>query len=357
MTTRRGTTFASMSEAQESGTPESSELSSIEPGLDPLVEAQAEIAALRAQLAARATETPEPSLSRDQLLEALLSRLQPHEPSVDTITDRKSTKLPDPLLLSDGKDPAYASWKLQIEDKLEVNADHFRTEDACMAYVFSRTTGDAQGHLQPRYGRNAAQRFCTAQDMLDYLTAIFEDPFQKENARFAYKADFMGKQDKNEAFTVFYTRFLHLAGVAGIPTEDLMPDLFDKLTVKLQRTLLPTYDALTTVQELANRCSFQDQWHRRLDAKSERARLQTLPAMKSPVPYVRNTPVIAAPGPQRSATPVDRTRPAYDNAERQRQLNLGLCFTCHQPGHISRDCPQQKRDQSLNEVAAESGKE
>ena len=222
----------------------------LEPEIDTetnaLEQAQAEITALRAQLAARTTEVPEP-LSRDYLLEELVARIQPRQPSVGTITDRKSTKLPDPLPLSDGKDPAYDSWKLQMEDKLEVNADHFRNEDARMAYVFSRTTRDAQGHLQPRYGRNASQRFLTAQEMLDHLTAIFEDPFQKENARLAYKADFMGKPDKNEAFTVFYTRFLHLAGIASVPTADLMPDLFDKLTLKLQKTLLPTYDSLTSI--------------------------------------------------------------------------------------------------------------
>jgi len=44
-----------------------------------------------------------------------------------------------------------------------------------------------------------------------------------------------------EAFTDFQTRFLHLAGQAKIPADDLVPNLFDKLTVDLQQAVLPTY--------------------------------------------------------------------------------------------------------------------
>jgi len=44
-----------------------------------------------------------------------------------------------------------------------------------------------------------------------------------------------------KAFTDFQTRFLHLAGQAKIPADDLVPNLFDKLTVDLQQAVLPTY--------------------------------------------------------------------------------------------------------------------
>ena len=37
-----------------------------------------------------------------------------------------------------------------------------------------------------------------------------------------------------KTFADFYTRFLYLAGQAQILEEDLRPDLFDKLTLKLQ---------------------------------------------------------------------------------------------------------------------------
>ena len=47
-----------------------------------------------------------------------------------------------------------------------------------------------------------------------------------------------------EMFADFYTRFLHLAGQAQIPQEDLQLDLFDKLTLELQWTILLIYSTL-----------------------------------------------------------------------------------------------------------------
>ena len=41
-----------------------------------------------------------------------------------------------------------------------------------------------------------------------------------------------------KTFSTFYTRFLHLAGQAQIPQEDLLPDLFNKLILDLQRAVL-----------------------------------------------------------------------------------------------------------------------
>jgi len=57
-----------------------------------------------------------------------------------------------------------------------------------------------------------------------------------------------------ETFADFYTRFLHLAGQAQIPDEDLQPDLFDKLTLELQQTILLVYSTLKTVRTLADEC-------------------------------------------------------------------------------------------------------
>ena len=45
----------------------------------------------------------------------------------------------------------------------------------------------------------------------------------------------------SKTFTAFQTWFLHLAGKAYILTNNLVPNLFDKLTLDLQRTVLPMY--------------------------------------------------------------------------------------------------------------------
>ena len=55
-----------------------------------------------------------------------------------------------------------------------------------------------------------------------------------------------------ETFTDFYTCFLHLAGQAKILGDDLQPNLFDKLTIELQRILLLVYSTLTTLKTLTD---------------------------------------------------------------------------------------------------------
>ena len=116
-----------------------------------------------------------------------------------------------------------------------------------MAYIFGRTGGDAQTHLHPCYARDSADPFPSERAMIDHLSSIYEDPFKTQNARLDYKSLMMRT---TETFAEFQTRFLHLAGQARIPAEDLMPDLFDKLTLDLQRVALPTYTSVQTLKEL-----------------------------------------------------------------------------------------------------------
>ena len=63
------------------------------------------------------------------------------------LASSRSAKVADPPLLTDGTDPTFDNWKLQLQDKLKVNADHFPNAQAKMAYVFGRTGGNAQTHL------------------------------------------------------------------------------------------------------------------------------------------------------------------------------------------------------------------
>jgi zinc knuckle protein len=192
--------------------------------------------------------------------------------------------------------------------------------------------------------------------MIEYLTSIYEDPHRTQNACLKYKGLMM---KLTETFATFHTRFLHLAGQAKIPKDDLWPDLFDKLTIELQRTVLPIYSTLDTTKKLADECLSLDQGLRRLKARSERLKSRNAPSVAPPA---RNQSATATtrnqsatptreptPGTQassRESTP-ERTRPVYSEPWKQALSIKGACFYCKQEGHMIKDCPSKSKDKTL----------
>ena len=57
-----------------------------------------------------------------------------------------------------------------------------------------------------------------------------------------------------KTFLDFHTQFLHLAGQGKIPVDNLQPNLFDKLTLELQKTVLLVYTTLSTEKALVDQC-------------------------------------------------------------------------------------------------------
>jgi hypothetical protein len=47
-----------------------------------------------------------------------------------------------------------------------------------MAYVFGRTSRDAQTHLRLRYAQDLADPFVSKEEIINYLSSIFKDPFK-----------------------------------------------------------------------------------------------------------------------------------------------------------------------------------
>ena len=47
-----------------------------------------------------------------------------------------------------------------------------------MAYVFGRTGRDAQTYLRPRYAEELADPFTLEEEIINYLSSIYKDPFK-----------------------------------------------------------------------------------------------------------------------------------------------------------------------------------
>ena len=188
--------------------------------------------------------------------------------STDTMTKQsKSVKLPDPQPLSDGTDPTFENWRIQVRGKLRINDDHFPSEEAKMFYLFGRTTGDAQRHLQAKFEDESPVRFTSVNEMLQHLAAIYVNPNKVRDARYEYNHLMM---KPSQSFAEFQTQFLHLAGEGQTPLENYRLDLYDKLTIRLQEKIAVTLDDLPTYQRLAARCLSLDSELKRIDTRPDR---------------------------------------------------------------------------------------
>ena len=147
---------------------------------------QETIAQLRAQIDALTAMLPTP----ETLVAHTIERDTPatitiiHEQSGSASYSRKR---PDPPVFTDGVDPTFESWKIQVQAKLRANTDHFPTEEDKMEYLFSRTLGNAQRHLLSRFDEDSLIRFVSSREMLRHLASIYINPNKVRDAQYSYR--------------------------------------------------------------------------------------------------------------------------------------------------------------------------
>ena len=150
---------------------------------------------------------------------------------------------------------------------------------------------------------------------------------------------------KDQLFTDFYTKFLHLAGTAEIPTDDYLDDLIDKITITLKEALLPTQDSYQTYQRLAEHLTGLDQNQRRIKQQKDRI-TDRITRKSSPDQSARpNKPTDLQPAETapRTSRPYPTDRHVYLTDERLRLAREGKCFYCKIAGHRAFECPEKKK--------------
>ena len=79
---------------------------------------------------------------------------------------KRSVKLPDPPILTDGTSPKFEDWMIAMENKLSANADRFDTPKMRLAYVTTRCGGNAFRNITPPMRKDA---MITTQTQMTFL--------------------------------------------------------------------------------------------------------------------------------------------------------------------------------------------
>lgn len=325
---------------------------------DLLAEEQARVASLDTSLA---TLNAKYELLKNRQRADRAGREGTHMSNTSTFSvggGKRSPKLPDPPILDDGSEPTWEEWIGKMLAKLAVNEDHYPTEIARMGYVLSRLSGKAAQHTESRspYGFSITNPYRSANEILEDLKEIYEDPDKPRNYRRAYIDLIQG----SKRFSEFYIEFRRLSTFLGYGETQCMDDLRDKISPRLQSALssqMVQPDSLSTMKTYLIRL---DNEQRAAKAAKDRKDASTITAPTKEVKTIKRVtfgssndqPAI------RSSTPPSgaNRRPATD-PQRQADGQAGNCFICHRPGHLASDCTQRatpatpfRRDGSVSEL-------
>jgi len=150
-----------------------------------------------------------------------------------------------------------------------VNRDHFANKQAKIVYIFNRTIGAARKYLNPRYRSGDSTQFNTADEMIEFIKAIYNNLFRVREAKLEYK-DL--KMKSGQLFAEFYTEFLHLASEAQILVIDYYDNLVEKIPFGLQRALLSNRSLYTTHTDLSKYLKDLNQGQRRIRQQEDTLR-------------------------------------------------------------------------------------
>lgn len=256
----------------------------------------------------------------------------------------KSIKIPDPPLLGNGKDPRFEDWFLAIKQKLQANADHYNTPTLRIAYVASRTEGNARKHIAPRLRDDTPNPYKDATDMLVHLENVFADPNRERVAKQKYNTLYMRPSTK---WHDFLSEFLYLAAEAGVVEETWKDDLYNKLTLRMQELTMPAYnDDTKSFREFTDYCNRtatnienMERIRSRMNNAGGGTRSKGTATTGGTTTQAAKTNLTTTAAKGRTATP------SLDEETRKRLMVEGKCFHCFKPGHIGPNCPEKRIEQ------------
>ncbi|KAI0868683.1 hypothetical protein GGS24DRAFT_199700 [Hypoxylon argillaceum] len=201
--------------------------------------------------------------------------------------------------------------------------------------------------LQPYLDQSHPDNIASSEDLLAHLKQQYEDPNKKQKSR----AEFAALEMKNlSGFQNFKNEFHRLAGEKKLPRDEWKEEFYQRLTPRVKNQVLNMYlDENVTYKNLV---SHTEQLVHNLSQTDTESKNKKQTGQTSGSRSTGGTGGSSGNSSSRSSNRNDKgttsqsaaktgakVYPKPNFAEMQELMKLGKCFTCHERGHRTRDCP------------------
>lgn len=291
-----------------------------------LERAQIRIAELE-QLSASQNSTNESSRSQISLLAQAIR---------DTQIPLKSVSIPDPAVFK-GSKRDFFTWMDSILLKLNVNSDHFPTEQTKMAYIYFRLDAPCQAHLHS-WVKNGTILFTSLNQMMELLKTLFDDPNRIRDAI----CRLYSNHQQNKPFSTWIAEIRRDASMAGYDSQyrTLRDLVLNNMSSELKKAIIHERDIdLLSFDQTVSRLQDIDSRQRASTGLFPMSNNREAPLSSTGSSSAYTTVPSTPPRDSMDLSSVSlRPRGPLSKEEKMRRRNLGLCIYCGRSGHMIRNC-------------------